>query len=306
MRKSCNDHYRNRLGPDILWKTLTQECTQIKFRLKISRSWPIYVMANSQFSVHFSVIRAPSRWGSRQAPVHFSVKAFHAQIHHQRLSWRRQPSTTESRLSSPSAQLTQLPSRPHHDAALLPMTAGELVFPGEKPHKRLNTAFQNMFKTAGGQQALRAGGNVASDIAAHSPRKGSVTHTGSGGPAAPNPYPICLRAGWSVGTIQNIYMKMAAGADRYVGRTVAGLDATTARFAVLPPHFVGDADRCVGSGGEDLPPSPQERPRQHARCLAALPRLRRVARPLRRVPPHEPPRDVAGIQHIAVHRGRLA
>ena len=48
---------------------------------------------------------------------------------------------------------------------------------------------------------------------------------------------VYLRAGWSLGNVQDRYIFAGAGGDQIVGRAAAGLPITDMRFAVLAPHF---------------------------------------------------------------------
>lgn len=74
------------------------------------------------------------------------------------------------------------------------------------------------------------------DIGTHSMRKESATYCSSGSTACPSSTAIHLRAGWSLGGVQNTYRYEGAG-DMYVGRTVCGLPSNKQLFAILPPHF---------------------------------------------------------------------
>ena len=51
---------------------------------------------------------------------------------------------------------------------------------------------------------------------------------------------ICLRAGWSMGTIKDRYLHYEKAGDQYVGRTVAGVSALSLDFAVSPAYFEFD------------------------------------------------------------------
>jgi hypothetical protein len=85
---------------------------------------------------------------------------------------------------------------------------------------------------------MRIRGLVPSDLGTHSIRKGSTTHcvnTVDGPPLAA----VCNRAGWSMGRVQDIYMRYEAAGDYFVGRTACGLDLSHDDFAILPPHFTG-------------------------------------------------------------------
>jgi hypothetical protein len=46
-----------------------------------------------------------------------------------------------------------------------------------------------------------------------------------------------LRAGWSIGDVQQRYIFTTNGADQFVGRCAVGLDINSPTFAQLPPHF---------------------------------------------------------------------
>lgn len=58
--------------------------------------------------------------------------------------------------------------------------------------------------------------------------------TDPGGPATVSIY---LRAGWSLGSVQNRYIHQSPGGDQFVGRAAAGLNVNSDEFADLPPHF---------------------------------------------------------------------
>jgi hypothetical protein len=48
---------------------------------------------------------------------------------------------------------------------------------------------------------------------------------------------VYLRAGWSLGNVQDRYIFAGPGGDELVGRAVAGLPFADIGFSVLPPHF---------------------------------------------------------------------
>ncbi len=56
-------------------------------------------------------------------------------------------------------------------------------------------------------------------------------------PGGPPLLAIFLRAGWSLGTIGNIYFHENDGGDQAAGRMSCGLPITTTEFAALPPRF---------------------------------------------------------------------
>jgi hypothetical protein len=48
---------------------------------------------------------------------------------------------------------------------------------------------------------------------------------------------VYLRAGWSLGNVQDRYIFAGAGGDQLVGRAVSGLPTNDQNFSILPPHF---------------------------------------------------------------------
>ena len=76
-------------------------------------------------------------------------------------------------------------------------------------------------------------GMLIVDLGTHSIRKGVSTFL-SGIPTAISIY---LRAGWSLGNVQNRYILDGGGGDQLCGRAATGLDINDVSFASLPPHF---------------------------------------------------------------------
>jgi hypothetical protein len=73
----------------------------------------------------------------------------------------------------------------------------------------------------------------------HSFRKGIATYC-SGFIGGPSVIAIILRAGWSLGQVQDRYITYSDGGDQFCGRVAAGLNFNEgSRFSVLPPHFSG-------------------------------------------------------------------
>lgn len=80
-------------------------------------------------------------------------------------------------------------------------------------------------------------GNEAKDYGTHSFRKGIATYC-SGFIGGPSVIAIFLRAGWSLGQVQDRYITYSDGGDQFCGRISAGLNYNGgSQFAVLPPHF---------------------------------------------------------------------
>jgi len=56
-------------------------------------------------------------------------------------------------------------------------------------------------------------------------------------PGGPTAIAIYLRAGWSLGNVQQRYILAGDGGDQVCGRAATGLKITDPSFAALPPHF---------------------------------------------------------------------
>ena len=72
------------------------------------------------------------------------------------------------------------------------------------------------------------------DIGVHSLRKGAASFVSSGSTCAPPQVATNIRARWSMGIIQDTYLRYEAAGDQYVGRVVCGLPLSSPKFAVLP------------------------------------------------------------------------
>jgi hypothetical protein len=80
---------------------------------------------------------------------------------------------------------------------------------------------------------------------AHSVRKGVATFAYNGTTGGPSIASVCLRVGWSLGDVQDRYIRYEPAGDQYLGRVIAGLPLNGADFALLPPHFVQNDDDVV-------------------------------------------------------------
>ena len=74
-------------------------------------------------------------------------------------------------------------------------------------------------------------------IGTHSIRKGAVTYMSSlpGGPSISS---VCICAGWTMGTVKDVYMQYLSSGDQFVGCCLAMLPLLQMEFACPPPHFV--------------------------------------------------------------------
>jgi hypothetical protein len=67
----------------------------------------------------------------------------------------------------------------------------------------------------------------------------------SGSTCGPSIVSLSLRRGWSMGEVQDRYLRYEAAGDQYCGRIVSGLQVHSSKFAVLPPHFLDPIDSKV-------------------------------------------------------------
>lgn len=121
------------------------------------------------------------------------------------------------------------------------------LFGGSNQYERFRKGLGRVLQREEVVGELQRRGITVSDLGTHSFRKGASTYCSSGSTACPSSTAVHLRAGWTLGGVQNTYLRYAAAGDMHVGRTVTGLPATSYEFAVLPPHFE-QADKEVESG----------------------------------------------------------
>ncbi len=72
----------------------------------------------------------------------------------------------------------------------------------------------------------------------HGFRKGSARECTSATTAAPPAVSVARRGDWSLGKVFDIYWVFAEAGDYYCGRILAGLNANSTFFDILPPHFL--------------------------------------------------------------------
>jgi hypothetical protein len=79
-------------------------------------------------------------------------------------------------------------------------------------------------------------GYARKDLGTHSIRKGAVSYVSSL-PGGPPDASICIRAGWTMGKIKDIYMRYISAGDQFVGRSLTLLSLLREDFGVSPPIF---------------------------------------------------------------------
>jgi len=120
-----------------------------------------------------------------------------------------------------------------------PGIEGKALFPGNETQKVFAGQMKDFLNTDDGLILLETLGHVPEDFGVHSPRKGAGSACATGSTAGPGAIPVAIRMGWKLGQMMDVYLKEGQASDQFVGRVVALLNLQSARFAILPPHFVG-------------------------------------------------------------------
>jgi hypothetical protein len=110
------------------------------------------------------------------------------------------------------------------------------IFVGGSQDDRFANDMETALATEEARRILIEMGRAPNSISPHSTRKGAATYASSGTTTPPSYTSISLRAGWSVGHIQQRYIGPGDAMDTFLGRVLAGLDPSSPQFALLPPH----------------------------------------------------------------------
>ena len=108
------------------------------------------------------------------------------------------------------------------------------LFPGSDQHQRFSKMLARCIVDH--QEEVLALGFSPKDLGTHSIRKGAISYLASlvGGPPAAS---ICIRAGWTMGKVRDIYMRYVSSGDQFCGRSLALLPILDVSFAASPPYF---------------------------------------------------------------------
>ena len=110
------------------------------------------------------------------------------------------------------------------------------IFEGVSAESKFSNWLQNKMANLNLEEIARLGCRPK-DIGTHSFRKGASTFA-CGVTDGPQYEIVNLRMEHTNGGVKDRYIFRQAGADKFVGRTVCGLDLTSSDFAILPPHFI--------------------------------------------------------------------
>ena len=118
-----------------------------------------------------------------------------------------------------------------------PLDIRSPLFPGSDQHSRFRDALGACLRE--NEEKVNTLGFSVWDIGTHSIRKGAVSYLASlvGGPPMAS---TCIRAGWTMGRVRDIYMRYVASGDQYVGRLLCLLPILSIKFGASPPFFVAE------------------------------------------------------------------
>jgi hypothetical protein len=125
------------------------------------------------------------------------------------------------------------------------------VFDGQDEEGAFEAFFNDMLRRLTPDERLRTG-IVPEDLGTHSIRKGACSYL-LGLENVVCLSAVYLRMGWSLGNVQKRYIFGGPGADQVLGRTVAGLNSSSERFALLPPHFSSENVMTIEQWQEAIP-----------------------------------------------------
>ena len=109
------------------------------------------------------------------------------------------------------------------------------LFPGTHQYNRFLKIYHQVLNSHADE--ILALGVDPKDLGSHSTQKGSATHVSSGTTVSPPMSAICLRAGWSMGSVKDRYIHHESAGDQFVGQTVTGLSCLSTDFACSPCYF---------------------------------------------------------------------
>jgi hypothetical protein len=119
---------------------------------------------------------------------------------------------------------------------------GGKLFPGSSQSQsdRVSAILKKVLKE-NEQEVLSMGYDSVTNIGLHSIRKGLSIYlaslSGGSSPAA-----LCLRGGWSMGQVKDIYFHQMQGGDKFTGRCSTLLNMMNGKFASSPALFVDGVD----------------------------------------------------------------
>ena len=112
------------------------------------------------------------------------------------------------------------------------------IFDGAHSESRFSEVLSRAIASLPESDLPRLGGEKK-QLGTHSVRKGAASYC-TGMVNGPSTVQVFLRAGWSLGNVQDRYLFAGAGGDQLTGRMLSGLPFNDSSFSSLPPHFSKD------------------------------------------------------------------
>jgi hypothetical protein len=112
------------------------------------------------------------------------------------------------------------------------------IFDGAHSESRYSEVLSRAIASLSESELPRLGGE-RKQLGTHSVRKGAASYC-AGMINGPSTVQVFLRAGWSLGNVQDRYLFAGAGGDQLTGRVLSGLPFTDSTFSSLPPHFTSE------------------------------------------------------------------
>ncbi len=101
-----------------------------------------------------------------------------------------------------------------------PINSESYLFPGKDQEHRFSRLLTRLLNDHA--QDIQNFGYARNEIGTHSIRKGAVSYL-SATPGGPQAASVCVRAGWTMGKVRDIYMRYVESGDQFVGRCLAVL-----------------------------------------------------------------------------------
>jgi len=115
------------------------------------------------------------------------------------------------------------------------LKSGGPLFPGSSQYSRFMKIFHKTIDAHAAE--FKKLGITKGDLGSHSCRKGAITLVTTGCTVSPPMAAVCIRAGWSMGSVKDRYIHYEKAGDQFVGRTVTGIPALDCNFAISPVHW---------------------------------------------------------------------
>ncbi|KAL7494346.1 hypothetical protein ACHAWT_003470 [Skeletonema menzelii] len=112
---------------------------------------------------------------------------------------------------------------------------GKPLFPGTNQYTRYSSRMHDLFFEI--KDDLYDIGIDWRELGTHSTRKGVGSMVANASTVGPPIVALCLRAGWKLGGVKEMYLFRQDAGDLNVGRRAACLDIETKEFGISPPYF---------------------------------------------------------------------